>query len=83
VGLTCAGQNADLIPGHTYENCRIDLPEVGEFIGTIEVKNMVLLSTLSGETLRRAGCEFKDLDGASTILLQRYVTTMQRTRTKD
>ena len=83
VGLTCAEQDTDLIPGHSYENCKIDLPEVGEFVGTIEVKNMVVLSTPSGETVRRAGCEFKDLDGASTILLQRYVTTMQRIKPKD
>lgn len=79
-GLTCKEQDTLLIPGHTYENCRIDLPDVGEFTGTIEVKNLVLLTTPSGGTMRRAGCEFKNLDGASTILLQRYVTAMQRMR---
>ncbi len=83
VGLTCTEQDTVLVPGHSYENCKIDLPEVGELIGTIEVKNMVVLSTSSGETVRRAGCEFKNLDGGSIILLQRYVTTMQRTRAKD
>lgn len=80
VGLTCREQDTLLIPGHTYENCRIDLFDIGEFTGTIEVKNLVVLSTTSGETVRRAGCEFKNLDGASTILLQRYVTAMQRMR---
>ncbi len=80
VGLTCAELDTVLIPGHTYENCRIDLLDVGEFTGTIEVKNLVQLSTSTGEIVRRAGCEFKNLDGSSTILLQRYVTTMQRTK---
>lgn len=80
VGLTCAEQDTVLVPGHTYENCRIDLLDLGEFNGTIEVKNLVVLSTHAGQTVRRAGCEFKNLDGASTILLQRYVTTMQRAK---
>jgi c-di-GMP-binding flagellar brake protein YcgR len=83
VGLTCTEQDAVLVPGQTYENCKIDLLDSGEFIGTIEVKNLVVLSTPEGQTIRRAGCEFKNLDGASTILLQRYVTTMQRAKIKE
>jgi c-di-GMP-binding flagellar brake protein YcgR len=80
VGLTCTEQDTLLVPGQTYHNCRIDLREIGEFYSTIEVKNLALLSMPNGETVRRAGCEFKNLDGASTIMLQRYVTAMQRTR---
>lgn len=80
VGLTCAEQDAVLIPGHTYQNCKIDLLDIGEFTGTIEVKNLVVLSTKTGQVVRRAGCEFKNLDGASTILLQRYVMAMQRAK---
>ncbi len=80
VGLTCTEQDTVLVPGQSYQNCQIDLPEIGEFSATIEVKNLVLLSTSSGGTVRRAGCEFKNIDGASTILLQRYVTAMQRTK---
>lgn len=83
VGLTCAEENIELVPGRTYENCRINLREIGEFIGTIEVKNLAVLSTPSGQTVRRAGCEFKNLDGTSTILLQRYVTAMQRAKAKE
>lgn len=78
VGLTCSELDGVLVPGNTYEKCRIDLPEVGEFYGTIEVKNLVSITTPSGRTIRRAGCEFKNLDGISTLLLQRYVTIMQR-----
>ncbi|MDX8379440.1 MAG: flagellar brake protein [Gallionella sp.] len=80
VGLTCTEQDTTLTPGETYENCKIHLPEVGDLVGTIQVKNLIVLSTAAGKVMRRAGCKFKDLDGASTILLQRYVTSMQRTR---
>ena len=78
VGLTCTEQDTVLVPGKRYQNCRISLPEIGVLEGTIEVKNLIVLSTPDGKTLRRAGCEFKELDGAATILLQRYVTAMQR-----
>jgi len=83
VGLTCAELDSVLIPGQIYENCKIDLLGTGEFIGTIEVKNLVTLSTPAGLTVRRAGCEFKNLDGAATKLLQRFVTNMQRTKEKN
>ncbi len=80
VGLTCTEQDTLLAPGKRYTNCRISLPDIGELNGTIEVKNLVVLSTPDGRTLRRAGCEFRGLDGAAMILLQRYVTAMQRNR---
>ncbi len=83
VGLTCTEQDTVLVPGKRYQNCRISLPDIGELYGTIEVKNLIVLSTPDGRTLRRAGCEFKDLDGAATILLQRYVTAMQRSKTSN
>lgn len=83
VGLTCTEQDTVLVPGHIYENCKIDLLDIGEFVGTIEVKNLVVLTTPTGQTVRRAGCEFKKLDGASMTLLQRYVTAMQRNKEKN
>jgi c-di-GMP-binding flagellar brake protein YcgR len=80
VGLTCLESDTDLAPGVSYPDCRIELPELGVIKGTIVVKNLVTLTTRSGIVQRRAGCEFRNLDGASTILLQRYVTSMQRIR---
>ncbi len=83
VGLTCAEQDTLLVPGKRYQNCQISLPDIGELYSTIEVKNLIVLSTSDGRTLRRAGCEFKDLDGTATIMLQRYVTAMQRNKTSN
>lgn len=80
VGLTCEEHNTSLVPGQIYRNCRIGLPDIGELIGTIEIKNLVVLNLPSGQTLRRAGCAFRDMDGAAEILLQRYVTAMQRNK---
>lgn len=82
VGLTCAETDTDLVPGASYPDCRIDLPEVGTISGTIVVKTLVILGSETGQVHKRAGCEFKNLDGQSTILLQRYVMNMQRAKAK-
>lgn len=81
VGLICAETEADLVAGASYPDCRIDLPEVGTINGTIEVRTLVLLTSASGHVHKRAGCKFRNLDGQSTILLQRYVINMQRAKT--
>lgn len=78
VGLTCAESDTALSPGLSYPGCRIELPGLGTIKGTIVIKNLVSLTSQSGSVFRRAGCEFKNLDGPSTMLLQRYVTNMQR-----
>jgi c-di-GMP-binding flagellar brake protein YcgR len=78
VGLICMETDTELTPGQSYLNCQIELPDLGMIKATIEVKNLVSLRS----TQKRAGCEFKNLDGASTILLQRYVTNMQRAKDK-
>lgn len=77
VGLTCKETDTELIAGKTYHDCCIDLPEVGRINGTVEVKTLIILSSVSGHIQKRAGCEFKNLDRASNILLQRYVMMMQ------
>lgn len=78
VGLTCTESDTELVSGETYPNCRIDLPEVGAINVTIQVKTLAVETSTPGHTHKRAGCEFKNLDGQSTILLQRYITNMQR-----
>lgn len=78
IALTCAETDTELVPGESYPDCRIDLPEVGTINGTVEVKTLALLTSASGDIHKRAGCEFKSLDGQSTIMLQCYVTDMQR-----
>lgn len=80
IGLTCTEHDTDLVPGQSYADCRIDLPEIGSIRGTIEVKNVVVLTTATGQTHKRAGCEFKNLDPSAAIMLQRYITHLQRAK---
>ena len=78
IRLSCAESNIEFVLGQTYAGCQIDLPEVGKIIVTIMVKSVISVSPRPGHTARRVGCEFKNLDNASGILLQRYVTMLQR-----
>lgn len=73
-------EDIEFVQGQVYDNCRIHLPEVGEINVTLIVKSLVSIASRSGQMIRRVGCEFKEIDTASGILLQRYVTMMQRLR---
>lgn len=80
VGLTCAEDNVELVPGKTYQNCEIELPEEGVIAGSIKVKNLVVLTTPEGASIKRAGCQFQELESSATIKLQRFVNNMQRNK---
>lgn len=78
IALTCEEQDTELVPGESYPNCRIDLPEFGTIIGTIVVRNLALLTDATGHNYKRAGCELQNMDNPSVVMLQRYVMHLQR-----
>lgn len=82
VALTCAESDTLLSLGKYYSGCQIELPELGMVSGAIEVRTLVELTSLTGLISKRAGCQFSDLDSQSIMLLQRYVTNMQREKSK-
>ena len=82
VALTCGEQEAELQPGKTYRGCRIQLDEDTIIDASIEVRNAFQVTLPTGTVLKRAGCSFVDLDGQTTIQLQRYITQQQQDRIK-
>lgn len=80
VKITCAENDLELEEGKTYENCQIRLPDVGIISVTITVRSLTSLTTKSKQVIKRAGCQFHKLDGATNILLQRYVNNVQRAK---
>ncbi len=76
--LSCAKEDIGFVVGQTYTGCQIDLPDVGKISVAMTVKSLVSISPQPGQTALQVGCEFKNLNNASNILLQRYVTMMQR-----
>lgn len=79
VGLICREGELELQAGQTYTGCRIDLPGAGPLIFNLTVRYIKPISTTkAGKTISHAGCEFRNLDGATTLRLQRYITDKQR-----
>jgi len=68
------------VPGESYQDCVIDIPEFGTITGTIMVRNLAVLTDAKGHSFKRAGCELQDLDNSSVLLLQRYVMHLQRNK---
>lgn len=78
VALVCAEDSVELTPGSTYQDCQIELPDVGTIQTGIEVKNVFEVTARNGEVKRRAGCVFVNPDAEARMMLQRYVALAQR-----
>ncbi|MFL6709210.1 MAG: flagellar brake protein [Massilia sp.] len=66
--------------GKNYENCRIDLPEIGVVATTLQVRNSIDMTLLNNKANRRLGCQFLDMSRASAAAVQRYITRLERER---
>lgn len=78
IALTCKENNIKLEEGRTYSDCRIVLPGIGTLVVTIQVKNLFDVTAKNGVVSKHAGCEFQQLNGQMSMLLQRYIAQMQR-----
>lgn len=66
--------------GAVFENCRIELPDVGVVITTLEVRNVFDITLRTGTQVARAGCQFARLPGTMLTLIQRYIIKVERER---
>jgi c-di-GMP-binding flagellar brake protein YcgR len=65
---------------HLFDNCRIDLPDVGTITATLRVRSVFEFTLRSGVRSKRAGCQFIDLPGPMMTLIQRYIIRVERER---
>ncbi len=82
VALVCKEDGVELEPGMQYQNCEIELPDIGTIIATIEVKNTFEVTARNGNVSRRSGCVFVKPSGETAKMLQRYVAQMQQQQAK-
>lgn len=76
-GLLCGEHEDTLLPGKTFSDCQISIPDVGTLTVTIEVRNGINFTTPNNAVHKRVGCSFARLDKQMDILLQRYITRLQ------
>lgn len=66
--------------GKNYEDCRIELPDIGMVAATLQVRNSIDMTLLNNKANRRLGCQFLDMSRASAAAVQRYITRLERER---
>ena len=68
------------LPEMKFPNCRIELPEVGVLVATLQVRSLFEVTLRSGTQVARAGCQFLNLPGPMLTLVQRYIIKVERER---
>lgn len=66
--------------GATYPGCKIDLPDIGLVVATLQIRNSLDMTLLNNKTNRRLGCAFIDISRGNLAGVQRYITQLERER---
>lgn len=66
--------------GATYPGCKIDLPDIGMVLATLQIRNSLDMTLLNNKTNRRLGCAFIDISRGNLASVQRYITQLERER---
>jgi flagellar brake protein len=66
--------------GLNYPGCRIDVPDIGPVMTTLQVRNSLDMTLLNNKTNRRLGCAFIDISRGNLANVQRYITKLERER---
>jgi flagellar brake protein len=83
--ISCGGlgvegdeNTAHLKSGMVLDNCRFDLPEVGQVVAAIEVRHVDRSTDHTGKPRSRYGLRFLTLSPQMAALVQRYVMKLER-----
>ena len=66
--------------GDSYVGCRLDLPEIGPVMTSLQIRNSLDMTLLNNKTNRRLGCQFVDISRGNLATVQRYITKLERER---
>ena len=66
--------------GHEYGGCRIELPEIGPIVTSLQIRNSQEMTLMNNKANRRLGCQFIDMRAAAMSAVQRYITKLERER---
>lgn len=77
IALQCSEDDNRLVEGKTYEDCEISLPDDVIIEATLQIRNAFKITKANGESAKRVGCKFINLDGKTAMILQRYITQLQ------
>jgi len=78
IGVYDDNQLPDISMGALYNNCEINLPDVGVITVTLRIQHASTQELPSGKTRVRLGCSFVRPSGPTLNMVQRYVGKLER-----
>jgi flagellar brake protein len=78
VALVDYPASVELIPGHVYPNCHIDLREIGRVTTDVEIMHVMEKVSKNAVRSRMCGCRFRNMPNAVVTQIQRYINKIER-----
>jgi flagellar brake protein len=81
-GVSLMGEHPKLTLelGTIFENCRIQLPDLGVLQIKLIVRNSFPITMRNGTVVKRTGCAFLDMPSQQQAMIQRYIIRLERDR---
>ena len=67
-------------PGMVFNGCNLVLPEIGNIVAVMEIRNVFEVTLRNGLKTKRAGCQFVNLSANMQSMIQRYIIKVERDR---
>jgi c-di-GMP-binding flagellar brake protein YcgR len=80
IGIILPPADTLIEPGATFQGCHLILPDIGNIIATMEIRNVFEVTLRNGLKTKRAGCQFIDLSANMQSMIQRYIIKVERDR---
>jgi c-di-GMP-binding flagellar brake protein YcgR len=80
IAIIAPPEGNDLELDKVFDNCRLDLPDSGPVIVSIQIRNLFRIKTRGGQDVLRAGCQLLNLPANAANVIQRYILKAERER---
>lgn len=80
IGVVLPPEGVEVEPGMKFRECYIALPEIGELLAELEIRNVFEIVLKNGSKTKRAGCRFTNLSAHMQSMIQRYIIKVERER---
>lgn len=80
IGIILPPAGMGIEPGMVFQGCHLALPDVGNILANLEIRNLFEVTLRSGLKTKRAGCQFTDMPASMQSMIQRYIIKVERER---
>ena len=80
IGVALPSIDEPIERGMVFHGCHLALPDIGNIVTSMEVRNLFEATLRNGQKSKRAGCQFIDLPANMQSMIQRYIIKVERER---